>query len=104
VATQVLASPSLEQAAYTSLTNAFQDRRITSALHPAEAQIQGAYRPLGTGYGAIGFNDRSLIPSSRIVAHSMTICFVLLIPAPRWSLLASFVPRDSAVNLVNLAR
>ena len=40
-------------AACISLTHAFQNRRITSTLHPADAQVQEAHRPPGMGYGAI---------------------------------------------------
>jgi hypothetical protein len=44
--------PGIEQAACISLIHAFQNRRITSALHPANAQVQDAHRPPGMGYGA----------------------------------------------------
>jgi hypothetical protein len=55
------------------------------------------------GYGATGFNNHSLIPSSRIVAHSkinslaFDLCLALITSA-------SIVPRVSTVNLLNLAR
>jgi hypothetical protein len=55
------------------------------------------------GYGATGFNNRSLVPSLRIVAHSKTnsfvfdLCLALIISA-------SIVPRSLTLNLLNLAR
>jgi hypothetical protein len=78
--------------------NSTQNLHITSALHPADVQVQGAHRPPGMGYGATGFNNRSPIPSSHIVAHSKTnslvidLCLALVTSA-------SIVPRGSTVNL-----